>query len=112
MLNSILKIQLNKKKDILESIKKIRDDGDKDKLNYVNNLYRYYCFFLNLNHLIISHPIIYEKKYYCKEFFYFLRINIINTSKEIITGIINAIANDEPLDPFFKNIMRDYIYEE
>ena len=34
-----------KKKDILESIRKIRDDGDKDKLNYVNNLYRYYCFF-------------------------------------------------------------------
>ena len=103
----------NEKKRILESIKKIKNSGDEDKLNYVNNLYRYYSIFLNLNHLVNSHPILYEKelKYHCNTFYNFLNDKIVDTSKRVITGIITAIANDEPLESFYKYLMRPDIFE-
>ena len=102
------------KKTILESIRKIKDSGDKDKLEYVNNLYRYYSIFLNLQRLVNSHEILEEKevKYHCKTFLNFLNDTIVDTSKRVITGIIYAVANDEPLDSFFKYLMRPDIYEE
>lgn len=103
----------NEKKRILESIKKIKNSGDEDKLNYVNNLYRFYSIFLNLNHLVNSHPILYEKelKYHCNTFYNFLNDKIVDTSKRVITGIITAIANDEPLESFYKYLMRPDIFE-
>ena len=106
-------ITCNEKKRILESIKKIKNSGDEDKLNYVNNLYRYYSIFLNLNHLVNSHPILYEKelKYHCNTFYNFLNDKIVDTSKRVITGIITAIANDEPLESFYKYLMRPDIFE-
>ena len=102
------------KEKILESIKKIKDSGDEVKLEYVNNLYRYYSIFLNLNHLVRSKPILVEKefKYHCETFLHFLEDTVIDNSKRIITGIITAVANDEPLDSFFKYLMRPDIYEE
>ena len=102
------------KEKILESIKKIKDSGDEVKLEYVNNLYRYYSIFLNLNHLVRSKPILVEKefKYHCETFLHFLEDKVIDTSKRVITGIITAVANDEPLDSFLKYLMFPNIYEE
>ena len=102
------------KKTILESIKKIKDSGDESKLKYVNNLYRYYSIFLNLGHLVRSHPILIEEKvkYHCHDFYNFLEDQVVDSSKRIITGIISAVANDEALDTFYKYLMRPDLYEE
>ena len=104
----------DRKKTILESIKKIKDSGDENKLLYVKNLYRYYSFFLNLGYILKSHPILIEKevKYHCEDFYHYLDDKIIDSSKRIITGIISAVANDEPLDSFYKYLMFPNLYRE
>ena len=103
-----------RKKIIIESIRKIKDSGDKDKLKYVNNLYRYYSIFLNLGHLVRSNPILIEEKvkYHCEDFYHYLDDKVVDSSKRIITGIISAVANDKPLDSFHKYLMFPDLYEK
>ena len=100
------------KKTIREAIKKLKDSGDETKILYAKNLYRYYSIFDNLDCLLKSHPILIEKevKYHCEDFYHYLDDKIIDSSKRIITGIISAIANDEPLDPFYKYLMHPHKY--
>ena len=97
----------DRKKTILEAIKKLKDRGDESKISYAKNLYRYYSIFDNLHFLLKSHPILIEKevKYHCEDFYHYLDDQIIDSSKRIITGIISAVANDQPLDPFYKYLM-------
>ena len=104
----------DRKKTILEAIKKLKDRGDESKLLYAKNLYRYYSIFDNLDCLLKSHPILIEKevKYHCEDFYHYLDDKIIDSSKRIITGIISAVANDEPLDSFYKYLMFPKLYEE
>ena len=106
------KIKIEKK--ILESIKKLKDRGDETKLLYVENLYRYFSIFNSLHHLVKSNPILIEEevKYHCEDFYHYLDDRIIDSSKRIITGIISAVANDEPLDSFYKYLMFPKLYEE
>ena len=104
----------SRKKTIRESIKKIKDSGDETKLSYVNNLYRYYSIFLNLGNLVRSNPTLIEEKvkYHCEDFYHYLDDKVVDSSKRIITGIISAVANDEPLDSFYKYLMFPDIYRE
>ena len=104
----------DRKKTIIESIKKIKDSGDEIKLKYVNDLYRYYSIFLNLGHLVRSNPLLVEKKvkYHCEDFYHYLDDKVVDSSKRIITGIISAVANDEPLDSFHKYLMFPKLYEK
>ena len=104
----------SRKKEILQAIKKIKDSGDESKLLYAKNLYRYYSIFDNLHCLLKSHPILIEKevKYHCEDFYHYIDDKIIDSSKRIITGIISAVANDEPLDSFYKYLMFPDLYRE
>ena len=102
----------SRKKTIREAIKKLKDSGDETKILYAKNLYRYYSIFDNLDCLLKSNPILIEKedKYHYEDFYHYLDDKIIDSSKRIITGIISAIANDEPLDPFYKYLMHPHKY--
>ena len=104
----------DRKKTILEAIKKLKDSGDESKLSYAKNLYRYYSIFDNLHFLLKSHPILIEKevKYHCEDFYHYLDDKIIDSSKRIITGIISAVANDDSLDSFYKYLMFPDLYRE
>ena len=104
----------DRKKIILESIKKLKDSGDESKLLYAKNLYRYYSIFDNLHCLLKSHPILIEKevKYHCEDFYRYIDDNVIDSSKRIITGIISAVANDDSLDSFYKYLMFPDLYRE
>ena len=99
---------------IEQSIKIIKDSGDIEKLVYVISLYEYYKIFLNLGKLLKNNPIIKEKevKYHCHDFYNFLEDQVVDNSNRIITGIIGSIANDVPLDIFYKYLMRPDLYEE
>ena len=101
----------SRKKKISEAIKKLKDSGDESKLLYAKNLYRYYSIFFNLGYLVNSHPILNEEevKYRCEDLYHYLD-NFIDSSKRIIIGVIEAIANDEPLDPFFRYLMFTHGY--
>ena len=93
----------SRKKKISEAIKKLKDSGDESKLLYAKNLYRYYSIFFNLGYLVNSHPILNEDLYSYLD-------NFIDSSKRIIIGVIEAIANDEPLDPFLRYLMFTHLY--
>ena len=101
----------SRKKKISEAIKKLKDSGDESKLLYAKNLYRYYSIFFNLGYLVNSHPILNEEevKYRCEDLYHYLD-NFIDSSKRIITGVIEAIGNDEPLDTFCKYLMFTHMY--
>ena len=101
----------SRKKKISEAIKKLKDSGDESKLLYAKNLYRYYSIFYNLGYIVNSHPIPFEEKVkYCSEDLYHYLDNFIDSSKRIITGVIEAIGNDESLDPFYKYLMFTHMY--
>ena len=53
-----------------------------------------------------------EDKYHCEDFYNYLNDDVIDSSKRIITGIISAVANDEPLDSFYKYLMYPDLYRE
>ena len=107
-----------RKKQISESIKKIKDSGDKDKLKYVKNLYRYYTILVHLNHIVGSHPILKKEqdetkvKYHCLDFYFYLKEHLGRCTKIIIRDIIHSIANDESLPFSYKYLMFRYNYEE
>ena len=92
---------------IEQSIEIIKDSGDKEKLTYVTNLFECYKILFNLRNLLKSNPILNEEevKYHCEDLYHFL-VNIVDNSNRIITGIIGSIANDIPLDIFYKYLMR------
>lgn len=98
---------------IVESIKKIKDSGDEVKLLYAKSLYQYYTIFCNLFCLFKKNKILKEKevKYHCETFYHYLDNNI-DYSIMIISAIISAVANDEPLDSFYKYLMFPKLYEE
>ena len=102
-----------RKKIILESIKKLKDSGDESKLLYAKKIYRYYSILFNLDYLLNSHPILNEEevKYHCEDLYHYLD-NFIDSAKRIITGVISALANDEPLDSFYKYLMFPNLYRE
>ena len=107
-----------RKKQISKSIKKIKDSGDKDKLIYVKNLYRYYCILSNLINLVELHPYLEKNldeedaKYHCLGLYYYLKEQIGYNTKKIIIGIIDAVANDESLDINYLYKMFRYNYED
>ena len=108
----IYKMDNSWKKNISKLIRKIKDSGDKDKLIYVKNLYRYYNIFYNLNYLVRSHSILNEDKYGSELFYNYLLEDVIDTSQRVIYAIIISVANDEPLDSFHKYLMFPETYEK
>ena len=99
-------------KKISKLIRKIKDSGDKDKLIYVKNLYRYYNIFYNLNYLVRLHPILNEDKYGSELFYNYLLEDVIDTSQRVIYAIISSVSNDDPLDSFHKYLMFPETYEK
>ena len=99
-------------KKISKLIRKIKDSGDKDKINYVKNLYRYYNIFYNLNYLVRSQSILNEDKYGSELFYNYLLEDVIDTSQRVIYAIISSVSNDEPLDSFHKYLMFPETYEK
>ena len=101
-----------RKKVIDESIKKLEDSGDELKLSYVKKLYKYYNILYVLDDILKSSEIINEEgdvKYHCEDFYHYLE-NSIDSSNRIITGIISAVANDKPLENFYKYLMYPDLY--
>ena len=106
------------KKKINKLIKKIKDSGDKDKLIYVKNLYRYYCILSHLNNIVGLNPYLENNlqqkdvKYHCLDLYYYLKEQIGYNTKKIIIAIIDCVANDEPLDIIYLYSMFRYNYED
>ena len=99
-----------RKKTIFESIKKLKESGDDDKIIYAKTLYRYYCTLNSLDYILNPLQISFEEDKYGIHYLCSYLEGIVNTAKISIAGVIEAIGNDEPLDPFCKYLMFTHVY--
>ena len=99
-----------RKKTIVESIKKLKDSGDENKIIYAKKLYRYYCILNSMGFILNPKQIPFTEDKY--EIYYLCSYldGIVNTAKMSIAGVIEALGNDEPLDPFLKSLMFTHMY--
>ena len=54
----------NRKKNIITSLRKLKESGDDVKVNYVKTLYRYYCTINSLGHILYPKDINVEEDKY------------------------------------------------
>ena len=103
-----------RKKIIREAMKKLKDNGDKLTLLNVKKLYRCFTILDSLKSVFYSIPVLIEpeSKYYTEEFFNYMDEYVIDTTKRIITGIIEAFGKKEKLDTFYKYLLLSSMYSK
>ena len=99
-----------RKKTIVESIKKLKDSGDKNKIIYAKKLYRYYCILNSMGFILNPKQIPFKEDKYEIHYLCCYLDGIVNTAKMSIAGVIEALGNDKPLDPFCKYLMFTHMY--
>ena len=99
-----------RKKTIFESIKKLKESGDDDKLIYAKKLYRYYSILKSMGYILNPKQIPVDEDKYEIHYLCNYLDGIVNTAKMSIAGVIKAIGNDEPLNPFCKYLMFTHMY--
>ena len=98
------------KKTIFESIKKLKESGDDDRISCAKNLYRYYCTLNSMGYILNPKQIPFDEDKYGIHYLCSYLDSFVNTAKMSIAGVIKAIGNDEPLDPFCKYLMFTHMY--
>ena len=99
-----------RKKTIFESIKKLKESGDDDKIIYAKKLYRYYSILNSMGYILNPKQIPFDEDKYGIHYLCSYIEGIVNTAKMSIAGVIEALGNDEPLDPFCKYLMFTHMY--
>ena len=97
-----------RKKTIIDSLRKL--NGDDDKIDYAKKLYRYYCTLNSLDYILNPKKIPFEEDKYEINYLCHYLDGFVNTAKMSIAGVIKALGNDEPLDPFLKYLMFTHMY--
>ena len=98
------------KKTIFESIKKLKESGDDDKIIYAKKLYRYYSILNSMGYILNPKQIPFDEDKYGILYLCSYLDSFVNTAKMSIAGVIKALGNDEPLDPFCKYLMFTHMY--
>ena len=96
-----------RRKIILDSIKKLKDEN---KIIYAKKLYRYYSTINSLGCILNPKQIPVDDDKYGIHYLCSYLDGIVNTAKMSIAGVIEALGNDEPLDPFCKYLMFTHMY--
>ena len=99
-----------RKKIIFESIKKLKESGDDDQIIYTKKLYTYYCTLNSMGYILNPLQIPFEEDKYGIHYLCSYLENFVNTAKMSIAGVIEALGNDEPLDPFCKYLTFTHMY--
>ena len=74
------------------------------------NLYRYYSILNSMGYILNPKQIPVDEDKYGIHYLCNYLDGIVNTAKMSIAGVIKAIGNDEPLDPFCKYLMFTHMY--
>ena len=99
-----------KKKTIFDSIKKLKESGDDDKISCAKNLYRYYCTLNSMGYILNPKQIPFHEDKYGIHYLCSYLDGFVDTAKMSIAGVIEALGNDEPLVPFCKYLMFTHMY--
>ena len=98
-----------RKKIMSKAMKKIKEIGDEKKIKYVKTLARYYGIFHNIGYILNPEITLEEDKFELNYLCQYLDV-FIDSAKLIIVGVIEALGNDEPIDPFCKYLMFTHMY--
>ena len=99
-----------RKKTMSEAMKKLKESGDENKISYAKKLARYYGIFHNMEYILNPSNIPFEEDKYGIHYLCSYLEGIVNTAKMSIAGVIEALGNDEQLDPFCKSLMFTHMY--
>ena len=99
-----------RKKTMSEAMKKLKDSGDENKISYAKKLARYYGIFHNMGYILNPKKISFNEDKYEIHYLCSYTEGIVDTAKISIAGVIKALGNDEPLDPFCKYLMFTHMY--
>ena len=99
-----------RKKTILSALRKLKESGDDVKYNYVKTLYRYYATINSLGYILYPKDIPVEEDKYGIHYLCSYLDGFVDTAKISIARVIEALGNDEPLDPFCKYLMFTHMY--
>ena len=98
-----------RKKNMSEAMKKLKESADENKIKLAKTLARYYGIFHNMGYILNPEISLEEDKYEINYLFSYLD-SFVDTAKMCIAGVIKALGNDEPLDPFCKYLMFTHMY--
>ena len=99
-----------RRKIIGEAIDSLKKTNDDKKIKLAKRLSWYYYNFINIEYLIKDPDFPFEEDKYGLNYLCSYLEGIVDTAKISITGVIKALANDEPLDPFCKYLMFTHMY--
>ena len=99
-----------RKKTIFESINKLKESGDDDRISCAKKLYRYYSILNSMGYILNPKQIPFDEYKYGIHYLCHYLDDFVNTAKMSIAGVIKALGNDEPLDPFLKYLMFTHMY--
>ena len=91
-------------------MKKLKESGDENKISYAKTLARYYGIFHNMGYILNPKKIPFEEDKYGIHYLCSYLDGFVDTAKICIVGVIKALGNDEPLDPFCKYLMFTHMY--
>ena len=111
VMNLRLDVERKKKRKIIsEAIDSLKKTNDEKKIKLAKRLSLYYYNFHNIEYLIKNPDFPFEEDKYGLNYLCSYLEGIVDTAKISITGVIKALANDEPLDPFCKYLMFTHMY--
>ena len=93
-----------------ESMKKLKESGDENKIMLAKRLARYYGIFHNMGPITTNPEFPSEEDKYGLHYVHIYLENFVDTAKRSIAGVIKALADDEPLYPFCKYLMFTHLY--
>ena len=99
-----------RKKNMSEAMKKLRESGDENKISLAKRLARYYGIFNNIGPITTKPEFPFEEDKYGLCYVHLYLENFVDTAKRIIAGVIKALADDEKLDPFCRYLMFTHLY--
>ena len=99
-----------RKKTMSEAMKKLKESDDEIKIKYAKMLARYYGLFHNMGYILNPKEIPFEDDKYGIHYLCSYLECFSDTAKFSITGVLKALADDEPLDPFCKSLMFTHMY--
>ena len=99
-----------RKKTMSEAMKKLKESGDENKISYAKTLARYYGIFHNMGYILNPKKISFDEDKYEIHYLCSYLEGVVDTAKMSIVGVIKALGNDEPLDPFCKSLMFTHMY--
>ena len=94
-------IEKSRRKEMCESMKKLKESHDENKIKLAKRLARYYLIFDNMGPITTCPEFPFEEDKYGLHCVHIYFNNFVDTAKRSIAGVIKALADDEKFKSFF-----------